>query len=766
MSHLHHAAPHESAIRHVTGTARYVDDLPEPPGTLHGALVLSPHARARFTDLDVQEALSVPGVVRVLSARDIKGHRHIGPIVHDEELLATEVAEYRGHPVALVLATSADVALRAAARVQARWEPLPAVLDVEAAIHAGAFHTAPHRIQRGDVDAALGQAAHRLTGRTTNGYQDHFYLETQASLATPLDDGGFHIWSSTQHPTECQKLAAAVLGVGAHRVVVECARMGGGFGGKESQAAHFACLAALGAQATGHPVKIRLDRETDMRVTGKRHPFVTHWEAGFDADGHLLALRAELYSNGGHSLDLSGSILDRALFHLDNAYFIPNVDVVGRVCRTNLPSNTAFRGFGGPQGVLVIESVMERAAEHLGMDPAEIRRRNYYAPGRDTTHYGQHLRDIRLARIHEELIASADWEARRQEIQAFNERSRWTRRGIAWQPLKFGISFTANFLNQAGALVHVYTDGSVQIHHGGTEMGQGLYTKMIAVAADIFGLPTTAIRCMNTATDKVPNTSPTAASSGTDLNGAAVREACLAVRDRMAAVARARLGLPESAPLVWGAGRVAAADDPSRSLGFGEVATQSWLAQVSLSATGYYRTPGIWYDREAGRGEPFFYFAYGAAVVEVEVNGLTGEHRLRRVDILHDVGDALNPAIDRGQVEGAFIQGVGWLTCEELRYADDGRLLTAGPSTYKIPACGDAPAVFHVNLLQDAPCPGVVGGSKAVGEPPLLLGIGVVSALRSAIAAFGPPGRPTDLALPATPEAVLRAIVAQRQGAA
>ncbi|WP_395831408.1 xanthine dehydrogenase molybdopterin binding subunit [Archangium violaceum] len=767
---LHAPAPHESGLKHTSGEALYVDDLPAPPGMLAGHLVTSPHAHARLLRKDASRAQALPGVHAVLFAEDIPGENQVGPVIHDEPLFADGEVHFVGQTVALVLAESADLARRAAALVEVEYEPLPALLTLKAAVEAGAFHTTPHTIHRGEPEAVLAAAPVRLSGECMTGAQDHFYLETQVALAVPGEDDAVHLWSSTQHPSEVQAIVAGVLGVGRHQVVVEVPRMGGGFGGKETQAAPFAALAALGARVTRRPVKVWLNRDQDMAFTGKRHPFWGHYDAGFDAEGRLLALKVELFSDGGWSTDLSHAILDRALFHLDNAYFVPALQFVGRVARTNLPSNTAFRGFGGPQGMFVMEEVLNRAAEQLGLDPAVVRERNFYrdAPG-NVTPYGQPVEGNRLPRIYTELMASSDYVQRRAEIDAFNASSRWTKRGIGFQPVKFGISFTTSFLNQAGALVVVYTDGSVQLNHGGTEMGQGLHTKMRAVCAHELGVPPERVRVMNTATDKVPNTSATAASSGADLNGQAVKQACEILRERLRPVAARLLQLErggEVDSLAFSGGRVFLPARPERSVSFAEVVHAAYLAQVSLSATGYYRTPDISYDRVAGRGKPFHYYAFGAAVVEVEVSGLTGEHRVRRVDILHDVGSSLVPSIDKGQVEGGFIQGLGWLTCEEVLFDTKGRLVTHSPDTYKIPAVGDAPEDFRVALLERAPQDNTLHGSKAVGEPPFMLAIGAVTALRHAVAAFGAPRTPVELTSPATPEAILRAVEMARGGGA
>jgi len=757
---LHLPALHESGYRHTSGEARYVDDLPTAPGALVALVVTSPRARARITARDGAAARAVEGVRAVLFADAIPGHNRVGPIVHDEPLLAEAEVFAQGQVVALVVGESLAACRAGAAAVRVDYEPLPAVLGIQAAIRAGSFLTDPHVITRGDVRAALAGAALRLDGEVESGGQRHFYLETQAALAVPGERGRLHVYTSSQHPTEAQRMVAAVLGMGHADVVAEVPRMGGGFGGKESQSTQIACLAALGAQATGRPVKLWLDRDTDMRATGGRHPFWSRYRAGFDAEGRVLGFEVDIFSDGGWSVDLSGPIMDRALFHLDNAYYIPALRFTGRACRTNVPSNTAFRGFGGPQGMLVIEDAMNRAAEALGLDPAQVRRRNFYgAAPRDEAPYGQRIIHNRLARIDQELMASSDYAARRAAVEAFNASARFTKRGIGYQPVKFGISFTASLLNQAGALVLVYADGTVQLNHGGTEMGQGLHTKMLAVAATELGVVVERVRVMDTATDKVPNTSPTAASSGTDLNGQAVREACGALRSRMAPVAARALGLPEDTPMRFAGGQVFPARGGA-GLPFEQVASDCWVQRVSLAATGFYATPGVGYDPAAGRGRPFFYFAYGASVVEVEINGLTGESRVLRVDILHDVGDSLVPTIDRGQVEGAFVQGLGWLTTEEVLFDGEGRLLTHGPSTYKVPSAGDVPEDFRVALLDRAPQPEVIGGSKAVGEPPFMLGIAALTALRHAIAGFGEGD--FTLTIPATGEAILRAAEAAR----
>lgn len=740
-SPLHQPARHESGELHVTGAAAYVDDLAEPPNLLHAAVVPSRVARGVLRSVDASAAMAIEGVVGVWVASDIPGDPRIGPIVHDEPLLAQGEVHSVGQAIAVVAATDFEAARAGAAAVDVEIDPLPPIVGIDAAIVAESFHTAPHVIARGDVDAAMRAAPVQLSGEVRSGAQDHFYLETQAALVEPEEHGCFRVRSSNQHPTEIQRMVARILGIGDHQVVSQVPRAGGGFGGKESQATQTACMAALVAFHTGRPCKLRLERDEDALLTGRRHPYLCRWKAGFDEQGRILALQADLFSDGGWTIDLSGPVLDRALFHAENTSFVPAIRLTGRVCRTNTASNTAFRGFGGPQGMLVITDALNSVAEKLGLDPMEVRRLNAYGEApRDRAPYGQVVENNRLPRIFDELLASSDYAERRAAIEAFNARGGKVRRGIGFHPVKFGISFTKSLLNQAGALVLVFADGTVQCNHGGVEMGQGLHTKMQAVCADALGVEREAVRVMTTSTDKVPNTSATAASSGSDLNGAAVLEACRKLVDRMAPV-RELLQI-----------------ELGREPTFPEVALRCWLDRISLSATGFYATPGILYDEAVGQGTPFFYYAFGGAVTEIEVNGWTGEYRLRRVDILHDVGNPLVPTVDRGQVEGAFVQGYGWLTMEEYLQTDDGRPITLGPSTYKVPALGDVPVDFRVELLDRADQPDVVGGSKAVGEPPFMLAISAVTALRHAIASYGP-RRPVQLALPATPEAVLRAIV-------
>jgi xanthine dehydrogenase molybdopterin binding subunit/xanthine dehydrogenase small subunit len=763
------ALRHESALGHATGAAVYVDDQARQRPMLEIWPVCAPHAHARILRRDATAARAMPGVVAVLMAEDIPGDNDVGALRKDEILLADREVLFHGHMVAVVVAETLEAARAAAAKVEVEYEPLPAILTIEEAMRQESYHTEPHRIRRGNAEQALAESPRRMEGRFAMGGQEHFYLETHAAWAECGDEGDVFVCSSTQHPSEVQATVAHVLHLPRNRVVVQSPRMGGGFGGKETQGNTWAALVALAAWKTRRPVRVMLDRDLDMTLTGKRHPFHAEYRVGFDDEGRILSLWARLVSNGGWSLDLSESIADRALFHIDNAYYIPHVDVAARVARTHLVSNTAFRGFGGPQGMLVIEEILDRIARHTGLAPEVVRERNLYRGEGETntTHYGQRLEDNRIQTIWHGLKARAGFDARRAAVAAFNATSPNIKRGLALTPVKFGISFTASFLNQAGALVVVYRDGSVQVNHGGTEMGQGLYTKILGIAMRELGLPADAIRVMKTRTDKVPNTSPTAASAGTDLNGAAVRNACQTLRERVAPVAAELLAAKTGAPVDparvrFDDGAVSTVDHPDVRIPFAAVAEGAYLRQIALSATGYYRTPGLAYDRAAGRGKPFHYYAYGAAVAEVEVDGYSGMKRVLRVDILHDVGDSLNPGVDRGQVEGGFVQGMGWLTGEELKWDAMGMLLTHSASTYQIPTIGDAPTVFHVELLPDAAQANTIHGSKAVGEPPLMLAIAVREAIRDAIAAFGPPGREVALPSPATHEAIYHAVRQQR----
>ena len=753
------ASAHESAHKHVTGQALYADDQAALRTTLEVWPVCSPHARARIRRRDASEARLMPGIKAVLLAEDMPGVNNVGGAKKDEILLADKEVWFHSQIVALVVGQSQAACRAAAEKVVVEYEPLPAILTISRALEANSFHNEPNFIRRGNVDDALDKATLRVQGQFELGGQEHFYLETNAAWAEPGEDGSVVVTSSTQHPSEVQQVVAHVLHLPTHQVIVQCPRVGGGFGGKETQAATPAALAALAATHTGQPVRVRFNRDQDMALLGHRHPFLARFDAGFDSEGRFRAARIHIWSNGGWALDLSQAVTDRALFHLDNAYYIPAVEFRGQVVKTNLSSNTAFRGFGGPQGMLIIEEILDRAARQLGLPPETVRERNLYRGQGETntTHYGQEIGDNRLQTIWNELRTSSAFDARREEIARWNSIHPARKRGLAMTPMKFGISFTVTHLNQAGAFVLIYQDGAVQVNHGGIEMGQGIHTNIRAIAAAELGARPESIRVMPTSTDKVPNTSATAASSGTDLNGAAVKNACEILRQRLAPVA-ARM-LPASAEkLIFENDAIFAADAPERRVTFAEVVRQAWLDRVSLSTTGYYSTPGIHWDRVAGRGKPFHYFACGAAAAEVEVDGFTGMHRVLRVDILEDAGDSINEGVNRGQIEGGFIQGMGWLTIEELKWDDEGRLMTHSPDTYKIPSVGDTPLVFNVGFFKSAGQMNVIHGSKAVGEPPLMLAISVREAIREAVAAFGAQAGPVALPSPATSEAIFMAV--------
>jgi xanthine dehydrogenase large subunit len=750
---------HESASAHVDGRAVFIDDLPEPRDLLHVHLVTSPWAHARLKTLDLTPCLAAPGVVAVASAVDIPGVNDIGAILSGEPLFPFETLDYIGHPVAAIAALTPAAARSAARLAVLDGEPLPAVLDIRTALEREDYVCPPMIMARGDIDQALTDAPLRLSGETEVGGQDHFYLETHVALALPTDDGGLHIFSSTQHPSEVQHLVARLLGLPQSSVTVEVRRLGGAFGGKESQATLIAGIAALLCRKSGRSVKLRLDRDDDMMITGKRHNFLLRWDVGFDPDGRLRGVDMILAGGSGWSADLTPGVMSRALSHADNAYFYPAVRLKGLSCRTNSQSNTAFRGFGAPQGMIAAEAMLDDIARHLMLDPLTVRKRNFYAPGRDLTPYHQTVEHFRLPAMLEQLEESAELATRRTAIDSFNAKSPIIRKGLAVMPVKFGVSFNVPSMNQAGALVMVYTDGSVLVNHGGVEMGQGLYTKIAQVAAEVFQLPLSQIRVSSTRTDKVPNTSPTAASSGTDLNGMATKLACETIRERMAEVAAERFGVAVEA-VSFDNGEVRSGN---HHIEFAELAELCHLQRVSLSANGFYRTPKIHFDRKTMTGRPFFYYAHGIASTEVAIDCLTGEWKCLRVDILHDVGKSLNPGIDRGQIEGAFLQGLGWLTMEELVWDKEGRLLTHAPSTYKIPTARDVPSDFRIELLTNADNPeATVYRSKAIGEPPLMLAVSVWLALRDAIASLAAPGFRPTLGAPATPEHIFAAIEAAR----
>ncbi len=743
---------HESAIGHVTGRALYVHDTALRGDALAVWPVRSVHAHAEIRRIDVCKALAAPGITAILTASEIPGVNNTGPARHDEPLFAVDEVSFHGQLIAAVIGESLEACRLAAGLIEIEYAPLEPILGIDQAIAANSFHTDPHFLTRGEIESGLAKCPHVIEGSLHIGGQDHFYLETQAAWAEPDGEGGVHVSSSTQHPSEVQTIVAEILGMHRHRVVVEAPRMGGGFGGKETQANAWAAICALAALKTGRAVAMQLDRDHDMESTGKRHPFFAKYKVGFQPDGRLHAADIQLYSDGGWSLDLSLPVNDRGLFHLDNAYHIPHVRFRGQVAKTHVTSHTAFRGFGGPQGMLVIEEIIGRVSRKLGLPPEQVRRLNFYhGEGEtNTTHYGEVIEDNRLARIWDELTVSSDFAARRSAMDDWNEGHAHRKRGLAITPVKFGISFTLKHYNQAGALVLIYADGSVQVNHGGTEMGQGLHTKILGVAMRELGLPASSIRLMHTRTDKVPNTSATAASSGSDLNGMAVADACRQLRDRLAPLA-AEILQCAAADVRFGDGRVQGS--AGQSIPFESLASIAYTRRIQLSAAGFYATPELEWDWAVGKGKPFHYFAFGAAVSEVEIDGFTGMHQVRRVDILHDVGDSLNPAIDRGQIEGGFVQGMGWLTSEELLWDTTGKLLTHSASTYAIPAFSDAPADFRVSLLTDAEQANTIHGSKAVGEPPLMLAISVREAIRDAVCAFDTVGE-LLLPSPCTVEAV------------
>ena len=755
--------PHDSATKHVAGAAAYIDDIREPAGTLHVAPGYARAvARGRLVSVDLAAVRAHPGVVAVLTAADVPGLNDCSPSIGGDPVFAEDEILFHGQVVFAVVAETRDAARRAArlAVIEAEaWKP---AITVDDALDRNTDVLPPYEFLKGDPETAIGAAPLALKGSLRIGGQEHFYLEGQAALAIPQEDGDVLIHSSTQHPTEVQHVAARVLGVPDAAVVCECRRMGGGFGGKESQATQWAVIAALAARRTGRPAKIRLDRDDDMIMTGKRHDMRVDWEAGFDVEGRLAGVSTRLLARCGYSADLSLGVNDRTMFHADNAYLYPHARIFSRRLLTDTVSNTAFRGFGGPQGMVFAERMMDAIAIRLGLDPLVVRRRNFYRSPEDTTPYGMPVTDNIIHELVAELEKTADYGCRRAAIAKFNAESPILKKGIALTPVKFGISFTLIHLNQAGALVHVYSDGSVMTNHGGTEMGQGLHTKVAQVVAEEFGIGLDQVRITATTTAKVPNTAPTAASSGSDLNGMAARIAAGTIRARMAQHAAEMLGC-SSDEIRFRDGRVFGAN---RSMAFGELAKACHLARIQLSHAGFYKTPAIHWDRNEAKGRPFYYFAYGAACSEVTVDTLTGEMRVDRVDILHDVGRSLNPAIDIGQIEGGFVQGMGWLTTEELVFDAEGRLRTHAPSTYKIPTAADVPADFRVALYESGGArEDTIYRSKAVGEPPVMLAISVFSAITHALASLAP-GVVPPLHAPATPEAILKAATAMRAVAA
>ncbi|VEE15343.1 xanthine dehydrogenase molybdopterin binding subunit [Ectopseudomonas mendocina] len=752
---------HESADKHVSGEAVYVDDRLEFPNQLHVYARQSDRAHARIVRIDTSPCYEIPGVAIAITKDDVPGQLDIGPVVAGDPLLADGKVEYVGQVVLAVAADSLETARKAAMAAIVEYEDLEPVLDVVEAYRKKHFVLASHTHRIGDSASKLASAPRRLQGTLHIGGQEHFYLETQISSVMPTEDGGMLVYTSTQNPTEVQKLVAEVLGVPMNKIVIDMRRIGGGFGGKETQAAGPACLCAVIAHLTGRPTKMRLPRMEDMSMTGKRHPFYVEYDVGFDDDGLLHGIEMDLAGNCGYSPDLSGSIVDRAMFHSDNAYFLGNATINGHRCKTNTASNTAYRGFGGPQGMVAIEEVMDAVARSLGKDPLEVRKLNYYGKTeRNVTHYHQTVEHNVIHEMTAELEESAEYAKRRREIIEFNQKSPVLKKGLAMTPVKFGISFTATFLNQAGALIHIYTDGSIHLNHGGTEMGQGLNTKVAQVVAEVFQVDIERIQITATNTDKVPNTSPTAASSGADLNGMAAKNAAETIKQRLVDfLVREYKVTPEDVEFRNGQVRVR-----DHFLSFEEMIQKAYFGQVSLSSTGFYRTPKIYYDRDKAAGRPFYYYAYGVACVEVLVDTLTGEYRMLRGDILHDVGDSLNPAIDIGQVEGAFVQGMGWLTMEELVWNAKGKLMTNGPASYKIPAIADMPIDLRVKLVENRKNPeDTVFHSKAVGEPPFMLGIAAWCALKDAVASLADYKVQPQIDAPATPERVLWGVEQMRK---
>ncbi|MGG7519036.1 xanthine dehydrogenase molybdopterin binding subunit [Allorhizobium undicola] len=764
---MHQSLRHDSAHKHVSGTAEYIDDIPEPAGLLHGALGLADRAHAEIISIDLSAVKTFPGVVAVLTASDIPGTNDVSSGGrHDEPLIATGKVEFHGQTLFAVIAETRDAARKAARLAKVEYRDLPFWTDIDGALENGAPLVTPGMVlKRGEPETELSKAPHRLQSSMRIGGQEHFYLESHIALAIPGEDEDVTVWSSTQHPSEVQHIVGHVLNIPSHAITVNVRRMGGGFGGKETQGNQFAALAALAAKKLNRAVKFRPDRDEDMAVTGKRHDFKVDFDVAFDDAGRIHAIDANYAARCGYSSDLSGPVTDRALFHADSSYFYPHVKLTSQPLKTHSVSNTAYRGFGGPQGMLGAERVIEEIAYALGKDPLEVRKANFYGEkgsGRDLTPYHQQVEDNVIARVVAELESSADYQARRNAIVAFNRSSPIIKKGIALTPVKFGISFTMTAYNQAGALVHVYQDGSIHLNHGGTEMGQGLYTKVAQVIADGFQVDIDKVKITATTTGKVPNTSATAASSGSDLNGMAAYDAVRQIKERLIAFATEKWGVSAD-EVVFLPNRVRVGGE---EIPFPDFIRQAYLARVQLSAAGFYKTPKIHWDRASGRGTPFYYFAYGASCSEVSIDTLTGEYMMERTDILHDVGRSLNPAIDIGQIEGGFVQGMGWLTTEELWWDGKGRLRTHAPSTYKIPLASDRPKIFNVRLAEwSENTEPTIGRSKAVGEPPFMLAISVLEALSMAVASIADYRLCPRLDAPATPERVLMAVERLKVGA-
>lgn len=756
---------HESAISHVTGQSVYINDMPVNGQMLAGRVVYSKFAHAAIKSFNLDKARNYPGVRAVLSVHDIPGTNQMGPVIHDEPCLADKVVNFAGQAIFLIAAIDEETALRAENIIEIEFEPLDSILDIETAILKNSKIGDKKRIETGDVDKNLQTSMFQISGTLKTGAQEHWYLETQSCVCIPGEGNEMMVYSSTQHPSETQAIVAEVLDIPRNEVTVEVKRMGGAFGGKETQGNHVAAWAALLANATNSPVKIHLFRDDDQIMTGKRHRFISHYRAGFDADGKILALDVELNSDAGAATDLSLAILERALFHIDNAYFVPNLRVTGQAWKTNLASNTAFRGFGGPQGIAVIETVIDRISRQLKLDPARVRQLNFYQTHQNNiTHYGEEVENNRLPLIFDKIISNSGYFRLREEVVAFNQKNEFYKKGLALTPVKFGISFTTSFLNQAGALINIFRDGSVVVNHGGTEMGQGLHTKILEITSKELGVSHNEIKVTATNTSKVPNTSATAASSGSDLNGMAVKTGIEKIKNRLLILAAELLSenqtgensLPEN--ISFKDNLVFDNKNPVRTISFKNLISNAYFKQISLSATGFYKTPDIHFDKIKGRGRPFHYFAFGMSVSEVLLDTLTGYHKILKTFIVHDAGDSLTEKIDLGQVEGGFIQGVGWCTSEDIKWNEKGQLLNHSPDTYKIPGVRDIPLEFHIELLKDVPNHSTIRGSKAVGEPPFMHGFSVWLAIKEAISAVGNHRFEPDFQIPATNEVILKSI--------
>ncbi len=756
---------HESAISHVTGQSVYINDMPVNDQMLAGRVVYSKFAHAAIKSFNLDKARNYPGVRVVLSVHDIPGANQMGPVIHDEPCLADKVVNFAGQAIFLIAAIDEETARRAENLIEIEFELLEPILDIETAILKNSKIGDKKRIETGDVDKNLQSSMFQISGTLKTGAQEHWYLETQSCVCIPGEGNEMMVYSSTQHPSETQAIVAEVLDIPRNEVTVEVRRMGGAFGGKETQGNHVAAWAALLANATNSPVKIHLFRDDDQIMTGKRHRFISHYRAGFDADGKIFALDVELNADAGAATDLSLAILERALFHIDNAYFVPNLRVIGQAWKTNLPSNTAFRGFGGPQGIAVIETVIDRVARQLKLDPARVRQLNFYQTKQNNiTHYGEEVENNRLPMIFDKIISNSGYFRLREEVVAFNQKNEFYKKGLALTPVKFGISFTTSFLNQAGALINIFRDGSVVVNHGGTEMGQGLHTKILEIASKELGISHNQIKVSATNTSKVPNTSATAASSGSDLNGMAVKTGIEKLKNRLLTLAAELLSENHGGEnsftenISFNDNLVFDNKNPDRTISFKDLISNAYFRQISLSATGFYKTPDIHFDKIKGRGRPFHYFAFGMSVSEVLVDTLTGYHKILKTFIVHDAGDSLSEKIDIGQIEGGFIQGVGWCTSEDIKWNEKGQLLNHSPDTYKIPGVRDIPQEFHTELLKDAPNHSTIRGSKAVGEPPFMHGFSVWLAIKDAISAVGNNQFEPDFQIPATNEVILKSI--------